>query len=523
MLAAKELVIPPRIDVLYVEQEVTADETPAVQAVMKADKERWDLVQEQRRLERKLAKDPESDDLNDALRIVHERLADMDSDGAEAKARRILHGLGFDEGMQVKPTKHFSGGWRMRISLARALFMEPTLLLLDEPTNHLDLDAVIWLDDYLQRWKKTLFIVSHDQDFLNSVCEEIIHLDEQGLQYYKGDYDTFKEMEAQRRKQLLKDWEKQQKRIAQLKRSGQTKGKAEEQVKKSKFREPGAASKKKKEQDAIASGQATATEVTLTKRPREYTVTMHFPPVNQLQPPIIQVMDISFRYGSGPFIFKDVEFGIHLDSRVCIVGANGSGKSTILKLMTGDLEPTTGDIRRNPRLRPGIYNQHFMDRLPMDMDPVSYLRSKFPDKCDYQSARNLLGKFGLEGHAHTIKNRDLSGGQKARVVFCELQLLAPHILFLDEPTNNLDQESIDALCDAINEFDGGLVVITHDARLIRATDCRLWICEEQKIIQWKDSFDDYRNFLLKRLEDRIAEQEARRAASASAKAAAKKS
>ncbi len=512
MIAAGELQIPPRVDCLYVEQEVVADETPAVLAVMKADVERWALLQEQKRLDRRLIKDPENDDINAALQLVHQRLAELGSDGAEAKARRILHGLGFNEDMQVKPTKHFSGGWRMRISLARALFIEPTLLMLDEPTNHLDLNAVIWLDDYLQRWKKTLLIVSHDQDFLNSACEEIMHLDEQKLHYYKGNYNTFKILEATHRDQAIKEWEKEKKRIAALKRSGKSKSAAEAQVKKTKYREPGAASKKNKAK-AVAKGRtesANVTETMLTKRPREYVVSMRFPEVNRLSPPVIEVMDVSFKYSTGPWIIRNAEFGIDLESRICIVGPNGAGKTTLLKILTGGLEPTEGETRRNPRLRAGVYDQHFVDRLPIDKDPVSYLTSKF-ESCNYQSCRNLLGKFGLEGHAHTIKMRDLSGGQKARVVFCELQLLCSHILFLDEPTNNLDIESIDALCKAIKEFDGGVVVVTHDARLIEATDCCLWIVDNQKVTPWQEGFDDYKEFLLKQLEERLALQESRRA------------
>ncbi len=512
MIAAGELQIPPRVDCLYVEQEVIADKTPAVLAVMKADAERWALLQEQKRLDKRLAKDPDNDDYNASLQLVHERLAELGSDSAEAKARRILHGLGFNEDMQVKPTKHFSGGWRMRISLARALFIEPTLLMLDEPTNHLDLNAVIWLDDYLQKWKRTLLVVSHDQNFLNSICEEIMHLDEQKLHYYKGDYNTFKVLEATHRAQAIKEWEKEKKRLAALKRSGKSKGAAEAVVKKNKYREPGAASKKNKAK-AVARGgteSASVTESTLAKRPREYVVSMRFPEVNKLSPPVIEVMDVSFRYNTGPWIIKNAEFGIDLDSRICIVGPNGAGKTTLLKILTGNLEPTEGVIRRNPRLRAGVYDQHFVDRLPMDVDPVTYLTAKF-ESCNYQSCRNLLGKFGLEGHAHTIKMRDLSGGQKARVVFCELQLLCSHILFLDEPTNNLDIESIDALCTAIKEFDGGVVVVTHDARLIEATDCCLWIVDNQKVTPWQEGFEDYKEFLLKQLEERLALQEARRA------------
>jgi ATP-binding cassette subfamily F protein 1 len=244
----------------------------------------------------------------------------------------------------------------MRISLARALFIEPTLLMLDEPTNHLDLNAVIWLDDYLQKWKKTLLVVSHDQDFLNSVCQEILHLNQQKLDTYRGNYDTFKLMEIKKREQAEKAWDQQQKRLRALKQSGVTKAKAAEQVKNSKSREQGAS--KKKRENAVATGQEAAEGTQLLERVREYQVTLTFGDIDKLQPPIIQVKEVGFAYGPGlPQIFDCLDFGIDMDSRVCVVGNNGSGKSTLIKLLTGEVLPTTGEIQRNPRLRVGVYNQ----------------------------------------------------------------------------------------------------------------------------------------------------------------------
>ena len=362
MIASTDLKLPPRVDHLYVEQEVVADDTRAVDAVLKADKKRWDLLEEEKSLMEKVDAGNEDNETSQRLGQIYEELSNIGSDGAEAKARRILYGLGFDVEMQTKPTKQFSGGWRMRISLARALFIEPTLLMLDEPTNHLDLNAVIWLDDYLQKWKHTLLIVSHDQDFLNSVCEEILSLDDLKIVPYKGDYDTYKKMEQTRRKQLLKAWEKQERKLRQLKQSGSSRAKADEQVKKSKSREPGARSKKK-QNDAVASGQAAAESTELIKRPREYTVQLEFSEVPELSRPIIEVNRVQFQYSpKHPIIFDKIDFGIDMDSRICIVGPNGAGKSTLLKLLTGEVEPTKGELRRNPRLRMGIYNQHFVDR-----------------------------------------------------------------------------------------------------------------------------------------------------------------
>ena len=505
MIASGDLKIPPRIDFLYVEQEVVADDTPAVEAVLKADQKRWDLLQEEDVLMKALDAGDEDMAKVDRLQQVTEELTNMGSDSAEAKARRILFGLGFDMEMQVKPTKMFSGGWRMRISLARALFVEPTLLMLDEPTNHLDLNAVIWLDDYLQRWKKTLLVVSHDQDFLNSVTQEILHIEDLKLVSYKGNYDSFKKAEGVKFQQTVKAWEKQEKRLRELKRQGQSKAKAQETVKKTSKREPGARNQKKAN-DAIASGTMTATKAELISRPKEYQVRFHFTDVADIGRPVMEINNVHFRYSpKHPIIFDKADFGIDMNSRICIVGPNGAGKSTLLKLMTGELEATKGSVKRNPRLKMGVYNQHFVDKLPMSKTPIEFLRDRFQDE-DYQSVRNRLGKYGLEGHAHEVVMRDLSGGQKARVTFVELSLQEPHILLLDEPTNNLDIESIDALIDAINDFNGGIIVVTHDQRLIENCNCNLWVVEKQKVTPWAKGFDDYKDTLLTEMEEQIEKE-----------------
>ncbi|KUF89042.1 ATP-binding cassette sub-family F member 1 [Phytophthora nicotianae] len=516
MIALGELKIPPKIDCLYVEQEVVADDTRAVDAVLKADAERWALLEEEKFLLAELETKQDSA-LDDRLNEVYEQLSHMNASAAEARARRILFGLGFDSAMQEKVTKDFSGGWRMRISLAKALYVEPTLLMLDEPTNHLDLNAVIWLDDYLQKWKKTLLVVSHDADFLNSVCSEVLHLENKKIAHYKGNYDMFREMEKQKRKQMEKAWEKQQKQLRNLKASGKSSKKATEIVKKK--REPGARSAKKKAMMPDDAADASA-PMELLERPKEYIVQFSFPETTIVSPPILEVREASFRYGEGPYLFKNTDFGIDTTSRVCIVGPNGVGKSTLLKMITGEVTVTEGEVRRNPRVRLGIYSQHFVDKLPMGETPVEYLRRLFQDQ-SYQQVRNLLGKVGLEGHAHEIKNRLLSGGQKARVVIAELILMRPHILILDEPTNNLDIESIDALCDAIREFEGGVVIVTHDARLIESTECVLWVCGDQDVVVYDGSFEDYKQSILDDLHKQAQAEETRLAENAAKKAEAR--
>ncbi|KRY55472.1 ATP-binding cassette sub-family F member 1 [Trichinella britovi] len=480
-IANRKLDIPSNIDILYCEQEIEVDEKSAIDVVILADVKRKKLLDEERQLMEKVSDGDLS--VNERLQEVCDELRAIGADAAEPRARRILAGLGFNAEMQSRPSNQFSGGWRMRISLARALFLEPTLLLLDEPTNHLDLNAVIWLDNYLQNWKKTLLVVSHDQSFLDSICTDIIHLDQQKLYYYKGNYSQFKKMFGQKRKELEKEYEKQQKQLRDLKISGKSNKQALEKVAKGK-------QAKQKKDNKIDDFYNEENKMNLIQRPKDYVVKFRFPDPPALNPPILGAhgvfLDVSFGFPGRPMLFENVNFGIDLSSRIAIVGPNGVGKSTFLKLLLGDLEPTRGEIRKNHRLRIGRFDQHSSEHLNNDESPVEYLRRLF--NLSYQDARKNLGVVGLASHAHTIQIQNLSGGQKSRVALAELSLSAPDVLILvkiivDEPTNNLDIESIDALADAINEFQGGVLMVTHDERLIRETDCQLWIVEDQNICE----------------------------------------
>uniref|UniRef100_A0A667GRV3 ATP-binding cassette sub-family F member 1 n=1 Tax=Lynx canadensis TaxID=61383 RepID=A0A667GRV3_LYNCA len=487
-IANRALSIPPNIDVLLCEQEVVADETPAVQAVLRADTKRLKLLEEERRLQGQLEQG--DDAAAERLEKVYEELRATGAAAAEAKARRILAGLGFDPEMQNRPTQKFSGGWRMRVSLARALFMEPTLLMLDEPTNHLDLNAVIWLNNYLQGWRKTLLIVSHDQGFLDDVCTDIIHLDAQRLHYYRGNYMTFKKMYQQKQKELLKQYEKQEKKLKELKAGGKSTKQAEKQTKEALTRKQQKCRRKNQDEESQEAPE-------LLKRPKEYTVRFTFPNPPPLSPPVLGLHGVTFGYEGQKPLFKNLDFGIDMDSRICIVGPNGVGKSTLLLLLTGKLTPTRGEMRKNHRLKIGFFNQQYAEQLRMEETPTEYLQRGF--NLPYQDARKCLGRFGLESHAHTIQICKLSGGQKARVVFAELACWEPDVLILDEPTNNLDIESIDALGEAINEYKGAVIVVSHDARLITETNCQLWVVEEQSVSQIDGDFEDYKREVLEAL------------------------
>ncbi|XP_075961803.1 ATP-binding cassette sub-family F member 1 isoform X2 [Anarhichas minor] len=488
-IANRALSIPPNIDVLLCEQEVVADDTPAVQAVLKADTRRLKLLEEERQLQARLEKGEDS--VAERLEKVYEELRAIGAAAAEPKARRILAGLSFTPEMQNRPTKRFSGGWRMRVSLARALFMEPTLLMLDEPTNHLDLNAVIWLNNYLQGWKKTLLIVSHDQSFLDEVCTDIIHLDNEKLYYYRGNYLTFKKMYVQKQKELQKQYDKQEKKLKDLKAGGKSTKQAEKQTKEALTRKQQKGKKKGGQEEESQD----ATE--LLKRPKEYTVKFTFPNPPPLSPPILGLHSVDFGYGGHKPLFTNVDFGIDMDSRICIVGPNGVGKSTLLLLLTGKLNPAKGEMRKNHRLKVGFFNQQYADQLNMEETATEYLMRNF--NLPYQDGRKCLGRFGLESHAHTIQISKLSGGQKARVVFAELSCRQPDVLILDEPTNNLDIESIDALSEAINEYKGAVIIVSHDARLITETHCQMWVVEDSSVNQIDGDFDDYKREVLESL------------------------
>ncbi|EDX02504.1 ATP-binding cassette sub-family F member 1 [Drosophila yakuba] len=485
-ISTRAFAIPPNIDVLLCEQEVVATDKTAIDTILEADVRRTQMLKKADELEKQFVGGDLTvqEELNDTFA----ELKAIGAYSAEARARRILAGLGFSKEMQDRPTNKFSGGWRMRVSLARALYLEPTLLMLDEPTNHLDLNAVIWLDNYLQGWKKTLLIVSHDQSFLDNVCNEIIHLDQKKLQYYKGNYSMFKKMYVQKRREMIKEYEKQEKRLRELKAHGQSKKAAEKKQKESLTRKQEKNKSKQQKQDEDEGPQE------LLARPKEYIVKFRFPEPSQLQPPILGIHNVTFAFPPQKPLFIKVDFGIDLTSRVAIVGPNGVGKSTFLKLLLGELEPQEGEQRKNHRLHVGRFDQHSGEHLTAEESAAEYLQRLF--NLPHEKARKALGSFGLVSHAHTIKMKDLSGGQKARVALAELCLSAPDVLILDEPTNNLDIESIDALAEAINEYEGGVIIVSHDERLIRETGCTLYVIEDQTINEIVGEFDDYRKEVL---------------------------
>ncbi|KAH8267040.1 hypothetical protein KR044_004655 [Drosophila immigrans] len=478
VLGGREVPIPPHIDIFHLTREIPASSKSALQCVMEVDEERIKLE----KLAEELAMSDE-DDAQEQLIDIYERLDDMSADQAEAKAARILHGLGFDKAMQQKQAKDFSGGWRMRIALARALFVKPHLLLLDEPTNHLDLDACVWLEEELKTYKRILVLISHSQDFLNGVCTNIIHLTSKRLKYYTGNYEAFVRTRMELLENQMKQYNWEQDQISHMKnyiaRFGHGSAKLARQ----------AQSKEKTLAKMVAQG--------LTEKVTDDKVlNFYFPSCGKVPPPVIMVQNVNFRYNEEtPWIYKNLEFGIDLDTRLALVGPNGAGKSTLLKLLYGDLVPTSGMIRKNSHLRIARYHQHLHELLDLDVSPLEYMMHAFPDVKEKEEMRKIIGRYGLTGRQQVCPIRQLSDGQRCRVVFAWLAWQVPHLLLLDEPTNHLDMETIDALADAINDFDGGMVLVSHDFRLINQVAEEIWVCEKETVTKWKGGILDYKDHL----------------------------
>lgn len=380
----------------------------------------------------------------------------------------------------------------MRISLARALFLNPTLLVLDGPTAHLDLSSVLYLEEYLKKFAKILLIVSHSQDFLNQVCTNIILLRQQKLTVFGGNYDTYmktrqeKELEQQRQH----DWEQDQMQHMKdyIAKFGHGSAKLARQ-----------AQSKEKTLARMVRGGLTES-VTSDK-----SVSIRFVPCGKLPPPVIQLQAVSFRYNdNSPYLYQNLEFGADLDSRICLVGPNGAGKSTLLKLISGELTPTDGMVRRHHQLRLATYSQHFVDQLKMDDTPLTFMLREFPVDQDgkpnsIEGMRSIVGRFGVTGACQTMKMSQLSDGQKSRVIFSWIAEKRPHFILFDEPTNSLDAETTDALAQAINAWDGGVLLISHDFALVQQVASEIWVCDKGKLERFGGDIQSFKKVLRKEM------------------------
>ncbi|KAI8063458.1 P-loop containing nucleoside triphosphate hydrolase protein [Gongronella butleri] len=482
-LAERDIEIPPHIDTYLLNQEAEPSDKNAVDAVI--DWAQAEVARLEKTVEEILGEDDGAD--NPLLEDIYERIEELDPTTFEARACSLLSGLGFTTQQMAKMTKDMSGGWRMRVALARALFIKPTLLLLDEPTNHLDLEACVWLEEYLKTYNRILIVVSHSQDFLNGVCTNMMHLTtKRKLVYYGGNYDTFVRTKQENEVNQAKAYAKQQEEIAHIKKFIASAGTYANLVRQAK-------SKQKIIDKMEAAGLIEKVEI---ERPFKF----NFTDVQRLPTPVLAASGLCFSYQGDmkKLLYKDVDLGVDMDSRIALVGPNGAGKSTLLKLMSGELVPTSGHVQRHTSLKLGKYSQHSADQLEMDLSPIDYMRKKFPQEgSDLDFWRKQIGRYGLTGAHQTSPIYKLSDGLKSRLVFAELAMLHPHIILLDEPTNHLDMESIDSLAEAINAFNGGVVLVSHDFRLISQVAKEIWHCNDGHVSIFEGSIQEYKETLRK--------------------------
>ncbi|KAJ7545087.1 hypothetical protein O6H91_09G107000 [Diphasiastrum complanatum] len=477
-IGCRELPIPEHMDIYHLTREIDATDMTALEAVVNVDEERLKLEKEAEALA------AQEDGGGELLDRLYERLEAMDSATAEKRAAEILHGLGFSKKMQAKKTRDFSGGWRMRIALSRALFMNPTILLLDEPTNHLDLEACVWLEETLKKFERILVVVSHSQDFLNGVCTNIIHMQNKKLKFYTGNYDQYVQTRTELEENQMKQYKWEQEQISSMKdyiaRFGHGSAKLARQA-------------QSKEKTLAKMERGGLTE----KVQKDKVLVFRFTDIGKLPPPVLQFVEISFGYTPDNLIYDKIDFGVDLDSRIALVGPNGAGKSTLLKLMTGELAPLDGMVRRHNHLRIAQFHQHLADTLNLEMPALQYMMNEYPG-LEEEKMRAAIGRFGLTGKAQIMPMGNLSDGQRSRVIFAWLAWRQPHLLLLDEPTNHLDLETIDALADALNEWDGGLVLVSHDFRLINQVAKEIWVCEHKTLTRWEGDIMDFKQHLKKK-------------------------
>ncbi|MFN4192649.1 MAG: ABC-F family ATP-binding cassette domain-containing protein [Tabrizicola sp.] len=460
------ITLPQRARIGGVAQEVPSSETSLLDTVLAADTERAELL-----AEAETARDPHR------IAEIQARLSDIDAWSAEGRAASILKGLGFDAEEQLMPCSAFSGGWRMRVALAGVLFSQPDYLLLDEPTNYLDLEGALWLESYLQKYPHTVLIISHDRGLLNRAVQGILHLDNRKLTYWQGGYDQFARQMAERRAVLQAEAKKVEARRAHL-QSFVDRFKAK-------------ASKAVQAQSRVKMLEK-LTPVTAPEEAKK--VVFSFPAPEELAPPIINLDGAAVGYG-GPPVLRRLNLRIDQDDRIALLGRNGEGKSTLSKLLAGKLQASEGKISRSSKLRIGYFAQHQVDELHLDETPLQHVMRLRPTEGQPKLRARLAG-FGLMAEqAETVVAR-LSGGQKARLSLLLATIDAPHLLILDEPTNHLDIESREALVEALTEYSGAVILVSHDMHLLGLVADRLWLVKGGAVTPFTEDLEAYRRQLL---------------------------
>jgi ATP-binding cassette subfamily F protein 3 len=462
------ITIPPRWRVGSLAQEAPNGPESLIEIVLKADLERDALLRE-------------ADTAHDPHRIaeIQTRLVDIDAHSAPARAAAILSGLGFSTADQARPCSEFSGGWRMRVALAATLFAAPDLLLLDEPTNYLDLEGTLWLEDHLANYPRTVIVISHDRDLLDTSVDQILHLDRGRLTLYRGTYSSYEEQRATREMLDAKHAKRQDAERKRLQAFvDRFKAKA------SKARQAQSRVKMLEKMKPIAA--------LVTQDVREIT----FPaPKKMLSPPIIAVDDVSVGYDPKNPVLNRVTLRIDTDDRIALLGSNGNGKSTLVKLLANRLSPFSGTITRAEKISIAYFAQHQLDELSEDGSPYDHVRKLMPDAPETK-VRGRTGAIGFSGKAGDTSVKSLSGGEKARLLLGLATFFGPNMIILDEPTNHLDIDSRAALAEAINEFPGAVIMVSHDRYLIEACADQLWVVADQTVTTYDGDLDDYRRMVL---------------------------
>jgi ATP-binding cassette subfamily F protein 3 len=462
------ILIPPRWRVGSLAQEAPDGPESLIDVVLKADLERHALLHEA-----ETARDPHR------IADIQTRLVDIDAHSAPARAAAILSGLGFSTADQARACQEFSGGWRMRVALAATLFAAPDLLLLDEPTNYLDLEGTLWLEDHLANYPRTVIVISHDRDLLDTSVDQILHLDRGKLTLYKGTYSSFEEQRATREMLDAKHAKRQQEERKRL----------QDFVDRFKAK----ASKARQAQSRVKMLEKMKPVTALvTQDVREIT----FPtPEKILSPPIIAVDGVTVGYDVAKPVLKHVTLRLDNDDRIALLGSNGNGKSTLVKLLAGKLAPFSGKIVRADKLSVGYFAQHQTDELDLDGSPYDHMRRLMPDAPETK-VRAKVGAIGFSGKAGDTTVKSLSGGEKARLLLGLATFFAPNMIILDEPTNHLDIDSRAALAEAINEFPGAVIMVSHDRYLIEACADQLWVVADHAVTPYDGDLDDYRRAVL---------------------------
>jgi ATP-binding cassette subfamily F protein 3 len=464
-----EIEMPRRTRLGYIAQEAPSGTATPFEAVLAADVERASLLDE-------------AEHCTDPHRLgdIHDRLLAIDAYSAPARAGRILLGLGFDEQMQGLPLDSYSGGWKMRVALAALLFSAPDVLLLDEPSNHLDLEATLWLENFLKGYAGTLIVISHERDLLNNVVDTILHLERGKISLYSGNYDGFERQRAERAAQIAAASAAQEAQRARL----------QDYIARNSARASTA-------KQAQSRAKMLAKMQPIAALAEDPSLSFDFPNPSELRPPLITLDMASVGYAEGAPVLQQLNLRIDPDDRVALLGRNGNGKTTLARLLAAQLSPMAGTVTSSGKMRVGYFTQYQVEELHGDETPLQHMTRAMDGKTP-GAVRAQLGRFGFSGEKATTLVGKLSGGERARLALALITRDAPHLLILDEPTNHLDVDAREALVQALNGYDGAVILISHDRHMVELTADRLVLVEHGMAVDYAGSIDDYIDFVLGR-------------------------